>query len=161
MTGLPFTCKTIPVCTNVRKPVSAASNRYGPSARFDNTYDPVSFVTAVRTTAVSIYVAVTSTPGSTAPVWSRTVPLSCAVACAHAELQLKIETNNAIKKSCFIRSICLPTSGFQQVKLVSWFCLYSFVRAFAIIRSVYHSDLCGMTKTQMSLDRNWRNCRIH
>src|SRR5262245_59489600 len=46
-------------------------------------YEPVSSVTALRFTPVAVCVAVTSTPGRTAPVWSFTVPLICAVACAH------------------------------------------------------------------------------
>ena len=49
--------------------------------------DPVSSVTVVRTTPVSVCVVVISTPGSTAPLESFTVPLTCAVACAQTGLQ--------------------------------------------------------------------------
>src|SRR5213592_477003 len=45
-------------------------------------YEPVSSVTALRLVPVAVCVAVTSTPGRTAPVWSFTEPLIWAVACA-------------------------------------------------------------------------------
>ena len=48
ITGLPPTCRTIPVCAKVRNPGSAASSLYGPTDRFGRTYDPVSLLTAVR-----------------------------------------------------------------------------------------------------------------
>ena len=44
------------------------------------TKDPVSFETAVRTVFLSVWVAVTSTPGSKAPDTSAIVPLIWAVA---------------------------------------------------------------------------------
>ena len=43
-------------------------------------YEPVSLVRVVRTRPVSVCVAVIVTPGSTAPLWSRAVPLMLAVA---------------------------------------------------------------------------------
>src|SRR5258705_4996367 len=45
-------------------------------------YEPVSSVTALRLAPVAVCVAVTSTPGRSAPVWSFTEPLIWAVACA-------------------------------------------------------------------------------
>ena len=36
ITGLLFTCRTMPVWVNVLKPCSVASSRYGPSGRFGN-----------------------------------------------------------------------------------------------------------------------------
>jgi hypothetical protein len=50
-----------------------------------NTYEPVSFDTVVRVSPVSCCVTVIVTPGNTPPLWSRTVPLIVAVACAHAD----------------------------------------------------------------------------
>src|SRR5205814_10539573 len=85
--GLEFTSRTMPVCTYVRKPGNEASNLYGPMGRFGRTYDPVSFVTAVRAMPVSVCVAVISTPGRTAPLWSFTVPVIWAVPCAHTVAQ--------------------------------------------------------------------------
>src|SRR5678809_37849 len=80
----------MPFCTKVRNPPSAASNRYGPTTRFGRTKEPVSFDTVVRATPVSVCVAVTSTPGNTAPVWSLIVPLIWAVPCAQIEVELNV-----------------------------------------------------------------------
>ena len=44
MTGVLFTCRTMPVRATVRKPFSAASSRYEPSGRFGSAKAPVSFV---------------------------------------------------------------------------------------------------------------------
>src|SRR5207244_7835806 len=55
---------------------------YGPVGRLARTYVPVSVLTTVRVRPVSVCVAVTSAPGNRAPLWSVTVPLICAVACA-------------------------------------------------------------------------------
>src|SRR5437870_9262576 len=52
--------------------------------RFCKIYEPVSSVTALRLAPVAVCVAVTSTPGRTAPVWSFTEPMIWAVACAHS-----------------------------------------------------------------------------
>jgi len=46
------------------------------------TYEPVSLLTTERVNPVSVSLAVTSTPGNTAPLWSMTVPLIWAVDCA-------------------------------------------------------------------------------
>ena len=62
-----------------------ASNRYGPVGRFGRTYEPLASVTTVRVAPVSVCVAVTVTPGSTAPLSSVTRPFIWAVAsCAQA-----------------------------------------------------------------------------
>src|SRR2546425_7705189 len=58
-------------------------------------YDPVSSVTALRLTPVAVCVAVTSTPGRTAPLWSLTEPLICAVACAQINVAPKQSTIKA------------------------------------------------------------------
>ena len=68
MTGLLLTCNTIPVCAYVRNPGRDASNRYGPMGRLGSKYEPVSSVTVVRISPVSVCVIVTSVPGNTAPV---------------------------------------------------------------------------------------------
>jgi hypothetical protein len=77
----------MPVCAKVRNPVNVASTRKGPSGRLGSEYEPVSLDTVVRTRPVSVCVAVMVTPGSTAPLWSRTVPLMPAVAWAQAAAQ--------------------------------------------------------------------------
>src|SRR6266850_6009038 len=83
MTGFALTSRTMPVRATVRKPGSVTSSLYGPVGRLGRTYDPVSLLTTVRVRPVSVCVAVTSAPGKRAPLWSVTVPLICAVACAH------------------------------------------------------------------------------
>jgi len=77
-------CQLKPVCWYVRNPCGDASKRYGPVSRFGITYAPVPSVTDVRVKPVSVWVTETVTPGRTAPLSSRTVPLSCAVAWAEA-----------------------------------------------------------------------------
>jgi hypothetical protein len=57
----------------------------------------VSSDTTVRVNPVSVCVTVTVTPGRTAPLSSRTVPLSCAVACAQAEPLASARINAAAK----------------------------------------------------------------
>src|ERR1041385_8392090 len=84
----------MPVCTNVRNPGNAASKRYGPSGKFDRTYVPVSSVGMLRFKPVSVCVTETSTPGKTAPLWSFTVPLICAVDCAQAAVQIRTRHTN-------------------------------------------------------------------
>src|SRR5205814_3565178 len=87
------TLSTIPVWTNDRNPGSSASSLYGPSGRFGSTYDPVSFVTAVRATFVPVCVTLTSTPGRTAPLASFTAPLIAAVPCAQPVAQFTVNIN--------------------------------------------------------------------
>src|SRR5436853_4133765 len=84
----------MPVCPYVRNPGRPASSRYGPIGRFDRMYVPVSSDTAVRFAPVSVCVAVTSAPGSTAPVWSLTVPLICDVETAWASSALSTRLKN-------------------------------------------------------------------
>jgi hypothetical protein len=75
----------MPVCEYVRNPWSIASSRYGPVGRFGSTYLPLSLVATLRVSPVSVWIAVTVTPGRTAPLSSVTRPLNCAVdSCAHA-----------------------------------------------------------------------------
>ena len=57
------------------KPCSVASRRYGPTGRFGSRNCPSASVTALRLRPVSVCVTVTSTPGSTPPLPSFTVPL--------------------------------------------------------------------------------------
>src|SRR5581483_423296 len=83
-TGLLPTCSTMPVCTKVRKPCSITSSRYGPMGIEGNENDPLASVTTSRLNPVSVCVIVTVAPGSTPPLWSRTVPEICAVPCAEA-----------------------------------------------------------------------------
>src|SRR5262249_44155598 len=51
-----------------------------------------------------VCVAVTSTPGNTAPLWSFTVPAICAVDCAEATLHVRAEQNNAVIRKSRTRS---------------------------------------------------------
>src|SRR5437867_10476489 len=97
----------MPDCRNVRTPGRAASRRYGPTGRFVNTYDPVSFVTTLRLEPAAVCVAVTSTPGNTAPLGSFTVPLSWAVDCAKRTLD-KHPTNQAMQIRRFMVPPPLP-----------------------------------------------------
>src|ERR1700704_1482862 len=105
MVGLLPTCRTMPVCTNERNPGKLAASLYGPSNRFGNAYDPVSFVMVVRLTPVSVCVAVISAPGNTAPLGSCTVPLICAVACAQTLLQVIADTQKPRHKAAQMRFI--------------------------------------------------------
>src|SRR6266446_299003 len=54
---------------------------------------------------VSVCVAVTSTPGNTAPLWSLTVPLIWAVAWAKSGLQPRASTNNVVEMHRHMRFI--------------------------------------------------------
>src|SRR5919204_6878133 len=99
----------MPVCTNVRNPGNVASSLYGPTGKFGRMYAPVSLLTAVRLTPVSVCVAVISAPGKTAPLESVAVPLICAVACAHPSTQLRTEISNAKWTYLAIRFILPPT----------------------------------------------------
>src|SRR5438105_5968245 len=62
----------------------------------------------LRTIPVSVCVAITSTPGNTAPLWSLTVPLICAVACAHALPHEIAGINNAMNNTVNVRFIFPP-----------------------------------------------------
>ena len=77
--------------------------------RLSSEYDPVSSLTASRRKPVSVWIATTVTPGSTPPLESATVPLICAVACAHALVDASRRT--------------IPTSRHSQYAIhssVSW-----------------------------------------
>src|SRR5207249_6472074 len=100
ITGLLLTCNTIPVCAYKRNPGRDASNRYGPIGKFGSEYEPVSSVTVVRLSPVSVCVMVTSTPGKTAPVWSFTAPLTWAVDCPKTALQVRM--HNRIASTTFM-----------------------------------------------------------
>src|SRR5207247_6245796 len=91
---------------------------YEPTGRFGKTYEPVSSLKVMRATPVSVCVAVISAPGKTAPLWSFTVPLICAVApCPAAVTQVTAESNTRSVRStrmCFIDLLPRgkPTSSF-------------------------------------------------
>src|SRR5262249_59430482 len=111
--GLLPTCNVMPVCTNVRNPGNAASRRYGPNGRLGKTYDPVSFVTVVRATLVSVCVTFTSTPGKTAPFISFTDPLIVAVLCAQPVAEIMVDTNRPMTTTITIRFIYPPTISYS------------------------------------------------
>src|SRR5438128_1802064 len=74
-------------------------------------YAPLPSVTVLRTEPVSVCVAVTLTPGSTAPLSSVTLPLNCAVdSCANAMLLVRRRpiavTHNSLY-GCFIYNLLL------------------------------------------------------
>ena len=66
------------------EPCSDTSSRYGPVGRFGTIQAPCAVGDDGRVKPVSVCVAVTVTPGSTAPLSSVTRPVSSAVACAQA-----------------------------------------------------------------------------
>src|SRR5215471_1202217 len=66
------------------------------------TYNPVLSVITVRLAPVSVWVAVTWTSGTTAPVGSVTVPLIWATSCAHAPA----ETRKQMQASAYARVCC-------------------------------------------------------
>ena len=66
------------------------------SARFDSMYGAAPSVTSLRVKPVSVCVAVTVTPGSTAPLSSVTRPLNCAVdSCANATVLVRRRPNSS------------------------------------------------------------------
>ena len=72
--------------TAVWKPLDAQESVYRPGCRFENRYTPALLDPACCSTPVSTLEIETSAPGITAPVASRTVPLTVAVEiCASAE----------------------------------------------------------------------------
>jgi hypothetical protein len=72
--ALRFTSRKIPTWLNFLKPGALTSTRYVPKGRALKTYLPDSSATRVRVKLVSCCVTVISTPGTTAPVESVTVP---------------------------------------------------------------------------------------
>src|SRR5213593_535623 len=71
----------------------------------------------LRAIPVSVWVAVTSTPGSTAPLASFTVPLICAVDCAQPLPVTAINTSSTKTKNLTISFIAPPPIN-QQAKLL-------------------------------------------
>ena len=112
-----------------RRQRQSASSRYGPVGRFDRLYEPVPSVTSLRTKPVAVCMAVTVTPGSTAPLSSVTRPLNCAVdSCAHAT-GAKRETVNALASvlgSCVMA--CPSTQEKPIAKIVGWLLLLRWLR---------------------------------
>ena len=115
-TGLLLTCNTIPVCAYKRNPGRDASNRYGPTGKLGNEYEPVSSVTVVRLSPVSVCVIVTSTPGKTAPVWSFTAPLTWAVDCPKTALQVRMQNRIASTTLMPMSLISSPTAVVQLAR---------------------------------------------
>jgi hypothetical protein len=66
---------SIPFCTNSLKPFAEAVNSYVPVGRLGKLNKPSCPVTVLDTAFVPTEVAVMSTPGTTAPLGSVTVPL--------------------------------------------------------------------------------------
>ncbi len=75
ISGFALTVSTMPVCWKVLNPDSIACRRYGPIGRLVKVKLPFSSVTDEREKLVWVCVALTSTPGSTPPLESRTVPV--------------------------------------------------------------------------------------
>ena len=69
-----------------RNPCRETSSRYGAGRQVGHGIDAAAVGDGGRLKPVSTWVATTVTTGSTAPLSSRTVPLSSAVACAHADV---------------------------------------------------------------------------
>src|SRR5947207_15902971 len=66
----------------------------------------------MRLMPVSVWVAVISAPGNTAPLGSWTVPLICAVACARASAQLNTHSRATNSKAVKIRFIHPPSQTY-------------------------------------------------
>jgi hypothetical protein len=66
-------------------PAEVVVSLYGPGITAGNRNNPTSLVRVVVVTFVTVFVSVISALGMTAPLWSRTVPLTDPVlACGHA-----------------------------------------------------------------------------
>src|ERR1700749_149172 len=82
---------------------------------FEKTYAPSPFVEVSRATRVETFVALTSTPGTTAPTGSRTTPRKvaapgcCARAAAPAQKNTAAQTATARRAIFFLIEFCLPT----------------------------------------------------
>src|SRR2546427_3024956 len=73
---------------------------------------PISSLTVIRAVPLSVCVAVISAPGNTAPLWSLTVPLICAVApCPAAVTQVIPESNDVSTRRVRMRFIELLPKG--------------------------------------------------
>ena len=68
--GSAFTCNSMPDSTALVKPSRLTSNRYGPRGKFVSTKPPSAALVVVRVTPVAVWVALTSAPGTAAPVES-------------------------------------------------------------------------------------------
>src|SRR5262245_14749338 len=91
----------LPTCTSIffrsteRNPESSTFRLYTPGGMARSTYNPASFVNAVRTAFVAGLVNVTVTPGTSAPLGSPTTPLMSPVgACATSPVVNTITKNN-------------------------------------------------------------------
>src|SRR5207237_9975259 len=125
---LALTSSTMPVWANVRKPGRTTSNLYGPVGRLGKTYVPVSLLMTVRARPVSVCVAVTSAPGNRAPLWSVTVPLICAVACAHTAGHAAARIRQRLKRYLAVPLLALPPP---------WICFF----AALVVRAEYMAPL--------------------
>src|SRR5687768_17976029 len=79
--------------------------------RLGTTYCPLSFVTTDRTSPVSVCVNATSTPGSTAPEASVTLPLIWPVGvCASTDVEVSAQSENTAASTREYRISIMKTS---------------------------------------------------
>ncbi len=71
---VPPTVTGTPLLIAVRNPAISARTSYVPGSRFTMRYRPSGSVVTFLTTPVSTFLAMTATPGMTAPLLSRTLP---------------------------------------------------------------------------------------
>src|ERR1700693_6626246 len=90
------------VCTEVVKPCLPPSRRYGPRGKLVSAKPPSAELVTLRIVPVAVWVALTSAPGTAAPLASRTVPCICAVACPQAAAQAN-KDKAATQAKVFIR----------------------------------------------------------
>src|SRR4051812_17556816 len=91
-------------------PGTSTNMRYWPGVSTGNTYNPTSFVLLLATTLVAALVSVTPAFGTTASLWSRTVPrtlpvLDCENARGTSEINRQAamqRPNDATRKFVFI-----------------------------------------------------------
>src|SRR5262245_49580811 len=114
----------LPTCTSrllrstARNPESSAFKLYTPGGIARRTYNPASFVNAVRTAFVDGLVNVTVTPGTSAPLGSLITPLISPVGACAARLKVnRLTKNNVANDRPNIDTSCDACPGGQFLRL--------------------------------------------
>src|SRR5262249_29951353 len=118
----------LPTCTSMffrstaRKPGSSTFRLYTPGGMARRTYNPASFVNAVRIAFVAGLVNVTVTPGTIAPLGSTTTPLMSPDGACAASLRVNRITKNNVENerlnmdtSCLLFNFGLDVPYFGEV----------------------------------------------
>src|ERR1043166_9636277 len=90
-------------------PDKSVETVYVPGGSAGMRKSPVPWLTAERVSPVAMFLAVTVTPGSTAPVWSLMVPLTCAF-CAKAAVEVRT-TRATTRKPRDLTGLRIPLSS--------------------------------------------------